>query len=211
MPKPKPAETTTTPEAHLQILSAHYSETFNLLKLAVEKRDRLFLYIIGTTFLLLLYMSAPSALSELLNSFITSKTGDAVNGRALVDVSFIGMILLLGLLAFSHTYFQTVLHIERQYGYVYELEEQLSRYFDGKAFIREGTYYKRNKRFFSRWTKFIFWILFPLLYGIFIIAWLAFLFRQFPPLSLYWTVGLLITLGILISLSLYLYALVKKR
>lgn len=200
-----------SPEPNLSLLSAHYTETFSLLKLAVEKRDRLFLYILGTIFLLLLYMSAPSALGELLNSFIASQTGAAPGGTTLVDVSFIGMILLLGLLSFSHTYFQTVLHIERQYNYVYELEEQLSRHFDGRAFIREGTHYKRNKRFFSRWTKFIFWFLFPLLYGIFIAAWLVFLFRQFPPFSLYWIVGLLITLGILISLSLYLVALVKKR
>ena len=121
------------------------------------------------------------------------------------------MILLLGLLSFSHTYFQTVLHIERQYNYVYELEEQLSKHFDGKAFIREGTHYKRNKRFFSRWTKFIFWFLFPVLYVVFIVAWLMFLFRQFPAFSLYWTVNLLITLGTLTSLSLYVYALTKKR
>src|SRR6266487_7130035 len=147
----------TTEDAHLEILSAHYSETYSLLKSAVERRDRLFLYILGTIFLLLLYMSAPTAMSTWLNSFINSKTGMNANPTKLVQASFIGAILLLALLSVSHTYFQTVLHIERQYDYVYQLEEQLCTYFDGKAFIREGTYYKKYERQFSKWTKGIFW------------------------------------------------------
>jgi len=198
-------------EKQLEVLSAHYSETFFLLKSAVERRDRLFLYMLGVTSLLLLYMSAPSALGDWLNSFVNNQVGSAANTTNLIEASFIGAILLLGLLSLSHTYFQTVLHIERQYDYVYQLEEQLSAYFGGNAFIREGKHYRKYKRRFSRWTKVIFWFLFPLLYLLFVVVWLIFLYRNPQIPSIYKVVDSLIMLSILISLGFYLLALIKKR
>jgi hypothetical protein len=136
------------------------------------------------------------------------------NGTAmtpLIDVSVIGVVLLLGLLSFSHTYFQTVLHVERQYDYVYKLEEQLSGFFKDKAFIREGKHYRNYKRKFSRWTKVIFWYLFPALYVLFIILWLVFLFTRSQAPIIYQIVDALITLSILISLGYYLLAIIKKK
>lgn len=198
-------------DAHLEILSAHYSETFALLKSAVEKRDRLFLYILVVIFLLLVYMSAPSAVSDWLNLFISSRTGTNANTINLIEASFIGAILLLALLSISHTYFQTVLHIERQYDYVYQLEQQLSMYFDGKAFIREGEHYRKYKRRFSRWTKGIFWYLVPSLYVVFIAAWLVFLYTRSQAPVTYKIVDTLIAASILVSLSLYMLALTKKK
>jgi hypothetical protein len=196
---------------HLEILSAHYSETYSLLKLAVEKRDRLFLYIVGMIFLLLIYMSAPSAVSDWLNLFISSRTGPNAAPTALLEASFIGTIFLLGLLSFSHTYFQTVLHIERQYDYVYQLEQQLSAHFGGQAFVREGDHYKKHRRRFSKWTKAIFWILFPALHFLFMIYWLIFLYTRSQAPLIFMIVDSLIAASILISLGLYLWALVKKK
>ena len=198
-------------DTHLEILSAHYSETFALLKSAVERRDRLFLYILGVIFLLLLYMSAPTAMSNWLNLVINSKTGPYTTTTNLIESSFVGAILLLGLLSVTHTYFQTVLHIERQYDYVYELEEQLCTYYDGKAFIREGLHYRKYRRLFSRWTKGIFWVLFPVLYIVFIVLWLRFLYTQSGAPLVIVVVDSLITVSILVSLSLYLLALTRRR
>ena len=198
-------------DQHLEVLSAHYTETFLLLKSAVEKRDRLFLYILGVVFLLLIYMSAPAAVSDWLNLFINSRTGSGSSTTNLIEASFIGAILLLGLLSVSHTYFQTVLHVERQYDYVYQLEEQLCDYFGGKAFIREGAHYKKYKRKFSRWTKGIFWILFPLLYVVFLFFWSIFLFTKSQAPWGYKVVDSFIIASIVVSLALYLLALVKKQ
>ena len=160
-------------DTQLEVLSHHYSETFELLKNDVAKRDRLFLYILIVIFTLLLYMSAPNAMGEAVNNFLNSQTGG--EGSQIIDVSFIGAILLLVLLSLSHTYFQTVLHVERQYNYVYQLEKVLCEYFDNKAFIREGEFYRRYRRMFSKWTKAIFWWLFPCLFLLFNIIWLIFL------------------------------------
>lgn len=198
-------------DTKLEILSSHYSETFSLLKEVVARRDRLFLYILGVIFLLLLYMSAPSAVSDWLNQFINSKSGNNSPTANLIEASFVGAVLLLGLLSLSHTYFQTVLHIERQYDYVYQLEVKLSEHFDGEAFIREGKHYRKYKRLFSKWTKGIFWILFPMLYVVFLIYWVLFLFTTSQASTIYKVVDGSIVLSILVSLGLYMFALVKKK
>lgn len=198
-------------EKQLEVLSHHYSETFELLKNDVAKRDRLFLYLLVLIFILLLYMSAPTALSELLNNFLYSQTGREGNQTPLIDVSFMGAILMLGLLSLSHTYFQTVLHVERQYNYVYQLEKQLSRHFDELAFIREGTFYKNHRRRFSEWTKVIFWVLFPLLFLLFNVIWLVFLWGRSQAPFAYQIVDTLISLSMLTSLGFYLLALIKDK
>lgn len=197
----------------IEVLSKHYSETFDQLKEVVARRDRLFLYILLVIFILLLYMSNPTVMSDWINSFFSSQVVGNSNTTMvpLVDVSVIGVVLLLGLLSFSHTYFQTVLHIERQYDYVYQLEEQLSRYFNDMAFIREGRHYRNYKRRFSSWTKFIFWFLFPILYLLFIVVWLWFLFTTSQTPISYKIVDCLITVSILVSLGLYLLATIKRK
>ncbi|MEP7135365.1 MAG: hypothetical protein ABI904_10575 [Chloroflexota bacterium] len=197
----------------VEVLSRHYTETFDLLKQVVARRDRLFVYILLVIFAVLLYMSSPTLLSDWVNSFFNKQVaGNTTTSIApLIDVSVIGVVLLLGLLALSHTYFQTVLHVERQYDYVYQLEHELSKHFNDKAFIREGKHYRTYKRKFSMWTKVIFWYLFPILYLLFIAFWLRFLVitTQTPPG--YKLVDAAITVSILVSLALYLLAIIKHK
>lgn len=196
-----------------QVLADHYKETFELLKAVTVKRDRFYLYILIVVFLLLLYMSAPIAISDWLNTFITEQSGGSgtYTYTGLIDSSFVGAILLLGLLVLSHTYFQTVLHVERQYDYIYLLEEQLSGEYNGKAFIREGEHYRKNKRKFSNWTVFIFWVLSPLLFLTFIIVWLIFLFGKSGASCTYLVVDSMISLSMLTSLVFYVLALIKQK
>ena len=203
-----------TPDIKLiEVLSQHYSETFELLHKIVARRDRLFLYILLVIFVLLLYMSSPSVMSEWVNTFFNNQVNGAANPNMLplIDVSVIGVVLLLGLLSLSHTYFQTVLHVERQYDYVYQLEQELSSHFAGRAFIREGDHYKKYRYRFSRWTIGIFWILFPSLFFLFIVYWLIFLYTQSQAPRIFIIVDSLITVSILISLCLYVWALMKKK
>jgi hypothetical protein len=200
-------------DSKIEILSAHYSETFALLKSAVEKRDRLFVYILGIVLSLLLYMQTPSAISDWLNSFANSQAGQdpTAASQGIIDDSFVGIILGIGLLSLSHTYFQTVLHIERQYNYIYQLEKQLSPHFDEKAFIREGKHYKDHKRKFSSWTKIIFWYLFPFLFFAFNIYWIVFLITEASISIFFKAANSLITLSTLTSLGYYFWALTKKK
>jgi len=204
---------TKTTAAQLEVLSHHYSETFELLKSDVAKRDRLFLYLLIMIFILLFYMTAPTAVIDWLNAFITNQAGNLgkIPVPNLIDISFINVALSLCLLSLAHTYFQTVLHVERQYGYVYELEKQLSQHFDELAFIREGKFYRSRRHLFSRWTTVIFWGLFPSLFLLFNVIWLIFLLRIPGAPVGYKIIESLISVCILISLVLYFWALRKKN
>lgn len=195
----------------LETLAAHYSETFALIKTAVEKRDRLLLYILMIIFLMLLYMNSPKTSGDWLNSFINNQSGAEGDSTLLIEASFIGVLLHLGLLSLSHTYFQTVLHIERQYNYIYQLEDELGSFFGGKAFSREGKHYQKNRRQFAKWTKVIFWYLFPLLYLFFMISWLNFLYTKSDAPKIYLFVHSLLGISIFTSLYFYLLSLIKKK
>ncbi len=203
-------------DTRLQVLASHYSETFQLLKTVVEKRDRLFLYILILMFLILLFMSAPSGIGEWLNSFIGSQAGGnnqttAPNQAPLIDDAFIGSVLLFGLLALSHTYFQTVLHIERQYDYVRKLEDELRKDFNNRVFTREGIHYNDNKKKFSGWTKAIFWYLFPLLFLLFNVFGAYFLCAKYQAPIAYKVIDYLILATMLLSLGFYIQALIFKK
>lgn len=201
-------------DTKIEILSAHYSETFSLVKSAVEKRDRLFVYILMVIIALALYMQAPSAISDWLNSFVSNQAGQetgATGTSNFINDSLIAIILGVGLLSLSHTYFQTVLHIERQYNYVYQLEKLLSVNFKETAFIREGKHYRENKRKFSSWTKIIFWYLFPFLFLIFNIFWISFILTSTNTSIFFKAFNGLVTLSTLISLGYYIWALTKRK
>ena len=60
-------------------------------------------------------------------------------------------------------YFQAAVHLERQYKYIHNLEDQLSPHYDGKAFTREGKAYLGDYPLFSRWTSALYTKLFPVL------------------------------------------------
>lgn len=196
----------------LDMLSDHYNQTFGLQRDNVRRRDLLLLYILILIFVILLYILAPNALEDWINLFLANQINNQNHATTLVviDVSFIGAILWFGLLSLSHTYFQTVLHVERQYAYIYALENQLSTYIDGKAFTREGEHYRQNKSRFSSLTKFIFWILFPVLLFVFVILWLVCLYTRSQAPVEYQIFDTAIAAILLASEGLYLLALYKK-
>src|SRR5262249_26697105 len=60
-------------------------------------------------------------------------------------------------------YFQAVVHNERYLSYLHALEDRLSAHYDGVAFTREGKAYLNPYPYFSRWSWFVYTILFPIL------------------------------------------------
>ncbi len=199
-------------ETRLEILSDHYNITFELLRKDSTRRDRLFLYLLILISVILFHMIAPDLVTELFTSFVEDQAGieDTKAAAIAIDVSFIGAILWFGLLSLAHTYFQTVLHVERQYHYIHILEDQLSSYFGNQAFIREGRHYRSQRRKFSSWTKLIFWILFPALLTV-VIGYRVYALLTFSAEAIYLVANVLVTVSLLISLVLYLLALYKKK
>ncbi len=196
----------------LEMLAKHYDQSFELQKESVTKRDRLFLYVLILVLLLLIYMLNPTLISDWANTFIRDRViANQVSEAELLDVSFIGLILWFGLLSLVHTYFQTVLHVQRQYNYIYDIEKELSTYYESKAFTREGKHYRKFKLKFSSLTKFIYWNVFPAFLLFIIFSWQLFLIRtNAMPLS-YKIIESIISIIILVSTYFYLLALYKKK
>jgi hypothetical protein len=103
-------------DTKLEVLSSHYNETFELQKNSLDKRDKLFLYILILMFVILLYILAPNVIGDWISTFIKNQISNqgSASPPTLIDVSFLGAILWFGLLSMTHTYFQTVLHVQRQ-------------------------------------------------------------------------------------------------
>lgn len=195
----------------LQILSAHYSETYAFLQVAVKKRDKLFVIVLILMVVLSVFASAPDPWKEWVNTLVVS-TASEMNPTSdtLFDIHLIATLLWFALLAVGHTYFQTVLHIQRQYEYVYTLEDKLNPVFGGVAFTREGDHYTQHSKEFSKWTKIIFWAVTPFILFLFIIFWVIAYYFQFQPNWFYGIVnggilGLFVT-----SMVLYLMGLWRK-
>lgn len=199
-------------DSRLAMIVDHYNETFRMLKEDASRRDRLFGYVLLLMVLVLFHLFAPDVVARLVGTLVQAQTGldDAAGVESVLDVSFIGALMWFGLLTLTHTYFQTVLHVERQYDYLYRLEERLAQYFEGEAYTREGSHYYRHRYLFSRWTKAIFWLLFPffLLAVILYRLWTLFSLSLSPA---YFWVMFLIALALLVSTILYLLALYRIR
>ena len=206
------AKTMVAEDVRFQVLSAHYDATFAALKQDVARRDRLFLYILILISTALFYISAPDVLITLLTRFVEEQLGvdPAASPRLWIDASFVGTVLWFGLLTLVHTYFQTVLHVERRYSYIYHIENLLSETYGNQAFIREGQFYRAQRRKFSSWTRLIFWILFPFFLAI-VIAYRLYNVFVAHIAVIYIIANVLISVTMLVSLGLYLLALHRKK
>lgn len=148
-----------TEDKKLEILHDHYKDTFVHIKDYLKLRDKLLFLILLVITLMLFQIYSPQESGEAVSQLITGKLAL----QQPIDISFIGSILWFSLLAFVVRYFQTVVHIERQYKYIHELEEHLSSNYDSPAFTREGKSYLSGYPLFSTWTWILYTVIFPVL------------------------------------------------
>ncbi len=144
-------------EKKIEILNDHYKDTFSQLSKYLEKRERLFSLILVTVVVLLFQLYSPSEANTTIGEFILKK----LDLQSTVNIAFVNSVIWFILLGLVVSYFQTIIHIERQYTYVHGLEEQLSKEFHGKAFTREGKSYLKNYPQFDNWMHFIYTLVFP--------------------------------------------------
>ena len=146
-------------DTKLEVLHAHYVDTFGQIRRSLSLRDRLFTYIIIVISAMFLQVVAPQNADAVLGKLLADKLG--LSG----PFSFIVLVTVLwfALLGFAISYFQTVIYIERQYTYLHTLEDLLNSYYGASAFTREGKSYLTNYPIFSNWTWIIYTVVFPAL------------------------------------------------
>ena len=146
-------------DTKLEILSEHYKNTFDFLQKNLKQRNRLFLYVLCILILMLFQLYTPQEASNLMSQFVSSK----LNLSEQMNMLFVQSIIWYGLLATTLKYFQSVVFIERQYNYIHQLEEQLSKEYEEKAFTREGVSYLKDYPKLLSWASCLYTIFFPVI------------------------------------------------
>lgn len=152
-------------DSQFEVLYDHYKDSFGNIQKCVKFRDRLFLLILIVITLMLFQVFSPKDAGDLISQYIGKNLG--LTGP--INISFIGSVIWFSMLALAIRYFQTVVHIERQYSYVHQLEDDLNQIYGNKIFTREGKAYLENYPLFSSWAWLLYTIIFPLL--LIFIAW----------------------------------------
>jgi hypothetical protein len=191
---------TLSDDKKIELLNDHYKDTFAYLKETMRLRDRLFVFILLTITLLFFQLYSPTEAGTLIEAFI-KKNLELENA---ISITFIGTVIWFALLAFVMRYFQTVIFIERQNKYMHRLEEQLSPYYEDKAFTREGRSYLKNYPMFSSWAYQLYTWIFPILLIFVVLGKLINEYVFTRGISLLLVFNSVIALGILISTVLYL-------
>ncbi len=148
---------TPSEDAKLDVLHSHYADTFDRIARRLAQRDRLFLYAVVAISVMLIQVVAPEDSDAALAAIV----GDKLGLPAPLRLSVLGSVLWFVLLGLLLRYFQAVIYVERQYGYVHSLEGMLNTCFGGKAFTREGESYSANYPLFSKWAWWLYTVVFP--------------------------------------------------
>ena len=194
-------------EAKIEVLHAHYLDTFKNIRNALSQRDRLFAYTVIAVTVMLLQIVAPKDTDAAIGKLVSSM----LDLSGTFSLSVIGTVLWFAILGLVIRYFQTVIYIERQYAYIHSLEELLSAYYEGGAFTREGKSYLHNSPLFSKWTNAVYRIAFPLLLVLVLAVKLATEFSRAMTLDWLFAFDALTFGAIGVSVALYLVSLHGKR
>jgi hypothetical protein len=147
-------------EAKFNNLCSHYKDSFDIHRATIKQRDGLFYGLLIILAVFTLQMSSAGAVANMLNEYIAKLSGVQLGN----NLDFMATLMWFLLFGFSTRYFQVVLEIERQYGYLHAIEEQLnSHYTDSKAFTREGKAYLSKYPLFSNWVWLLYTLFFPCL------------------------------------------------
>ncbi len=154
-------------EAKFNNLCSHYKDSFDIHRTTIKQRDTLFYGLLVILAVFTLQLSSADTVATIVNEYIAKVSGIKVGN----NIDFISTLMWLLLLGFSTRYFQIVLEIERQYGYLHSLEEQLNNYYpDTLAFTREGKSYLSKYPLFSNWVWLLYTLFFPFLIVFSVIA-----------------------------------------
>ncbi len=145
-------------EAKFNNLCSHYKDTFDIHRVSIKQRDTLFYGLLAILAVFTLQISSTEVVVSVVNDYVNKSTGIKLGKSA----DFVSTLLWLLLLGFTTRYYQVVLEIERQYGYLHVLENKLNEYYpDSKVFTREGKSYLSKYPLFSNWVWFLYTVFFP--------------------------------------------------
>jgi hypothetical protein len=193
--------------AKLQILSEHYTHTFDFLQSHLKKRDRLFIGVLLLIIVMLFQIYTPDETSSVITQLISTK----LDLKTPINFLYVQSVIWFVLLAIVIKYFQSIVFIERQYGYIHALENILSSQYGDGAFTREGDSYLNEYPVFLNWASFLYTILFPTILVVVITSKIISEYKQYGIGEILIWFNFLIFIFISISIALYLYVIHFKK
>lgn len=147
-------------DTKLTVLNDHYNNTVADFKKLGKSRELNFISILVFLGIMAFQYVSPSQSQSVLVQAAQKK----LEVDAAISINVISSLIWFALLYVTVRYFQSVINIEKQYNYTHQLERELSGYYKGKAFTREGKAYLNNYAIFSDWVHIVYWYIFPLLF-----------------------------------------------
>lgn len=137
------------------ILYDHYKDSCSQLNRHIVKRDRLTILLLLTVVFFTFLLSSPLSLTDAVNQYLMSNSN--VNA-AILDFSMLHTGVIYLLLWFLLQYYQVCLTIEKDYAYLWKLEEELTN--NGLLVSREGVGYATSYPLLKNVTNFLYtWVL----------------------------------------------------
>jgi hypothetical protein len=194
-----------TTDARAEILHEHYRDTCGVMQGLRASRDRCFYLVIAVLAAALFDVATPQGFATAVGDLLKIRLGLS---NAL-DLAYVRSVLWFLLLGLTLRYSQLTLNLERQYGYIHQLEQALQEVVH-PAFRREGRAYLEDYPRFLTWAHFLYTVVFPLLLCVVALCWT---YRQFPTWPWPWAVwfNLAVTVLLLVSVGLYLQTLHRER
>lgn len=147
-------------DTKLTVLNDHYNNTVADFKKLGKSRELNFIAILVFLGIMAFQYVSPTQSQSVLVQAAQKK----LEIDASISINVIGSLVWFALLYVTVRYFQSVINIEKQYNYTHQLERELSGYYNGKAFTREGKAYLNNYAIFSDWVHIVYWYIFPMLF-----------------------------------------------
>lgn len=158
-----------TEDKILEIYYDHYKDTFENIKVYIQKRNYYTVIILLLLIILSFQISSPTKTVEISNELIKKNIGNVI-----IDFKYISSVLLFILFWVIIMYYQIIFVIEKHYSYIHEMEEKLSEKLEPFEILREGKNYLDHYPWLSFIVDKIYTILFPIaLIFIAIVKWIS--------------------------------------
>ncbi|QBC43773.1 hypothetical protein [Iodobacter fluviatilis] len=147
-------------EAKFNNLCSHYKDSSEIHFATIKQRDTLFYLLLAILSLFIVHSAYTDFFNKVVSELFKKNTYTELNEK----VDLISTFLWLFVFGVSAKYFQTAGIIEKQYGYLHALEEQLEKFYRNTViFTREGKFYLNKYPVLSKWMWFLYTIAFPLM------------------------------------------------
>lgn len=143
----------------MELLYDHYKETFSIIKDTIIQRNRFFVMVFLVMTFQFLFASSPDSVSCLITSIIQNQYKIDISNQMAIMESFLWLVLLY----LTMRYYQVTIYVEKQYSYIYSIEEELSKITHIK-FNRESGNYLLNYPQMNNFVDFLYKRVFPMMY-----------------------------------------------